>query len=242
MSSMNSTEDCLIINLDSRKDLWNSLSEFRETWSELGKRVHRISGIDIRNDTHNFNKLIVSSRIELQAKGFRIKKESVLGEIGCYLSHYKAWKYVVDNNLKSCLILEDGVKMLKCDFENIEIDKNLDILFVNKEMKKNCNIFHGYGLQSYVVTIEGANNLMKSCYRLCNPIDLQVRNLCNSKVLIGDKSEFSFFKRDENRLSSIENRVSDIKDLNSKQDIEHNFFERIVINMIRDNVDIDKFI
>jgi len=65
------------------------------------------------------------------------------------VGHYNSWKYIVDNNLDSCLILEDGVEFLRDDFANLKLNKNLHILFINEEMNRidaNKNLV-GYGLQ-----------------------------------------------------------------------------------------------
>ena len=131
---MKSVDNCLIINLESRKDLWDNTKEFRKKWIELNKKVSRIPGINLQNKTHNLNNLIISNRINLNASGFRKNKNHVLNEFGCYLAHYKCWEYVLNNNIESCLILEDGIKLLRNDYENLSINSKLDILFVNKEM------------------------------------------------------------------------------------------------------------
>ena len=36
--------NCLIINLDTRKDLWDNLENFRTTWIKENKKVQRIPG------------------------------------------------------------------------------------------------------------------------------------------------------------------------------------------------------
>tara|TARA_B100001989_G_C24456869_1_gene422036 strand:- start:173 stop:901 length:729 start_codon:yes stop_codon:yes gene_type:complete len=242
---MNKINNCLIINLDSREDLWSKSLEFREKWKASNKNVFRISGIDLKKQTHNLNKFIISGRIDLNAKGFRRDKNSLLGELGCYLSHYDSWKYVVDNNLESCLILEDGINILRNDYENLSINTNLDILFVNKEMEKfkpDPTKISGFGLQSYILTLKGAKKLLEVCYKLVLPIDLQLRNFCNSNILNGDVIDNPFAERNNTRISSIENKVSETNDLNEKQNLNHNFFERIIINLISKNINIDDFI
>jgi len=55
------------------------------------------------------------------------------------MGHYNSWKYIVDNNLDNCVILEDGIEFLRNDFENIKINDELDILFINEEMKVQTN-------------------------------------------------------------------------------------------------------
>lgn len=235
-------ENCLIINLDYRVDLWNSIKKFRDSWIEIGKSITRIQGLDLKNEGHIFNKLILSSRIDLNGRGFRKGRTALLGEIGCYMAHYNCWKYIVDNELESCLILEDGIEILRNDYENIKIQGDTDILFLNDEMKKYEHLFYGYGLQGYVVTHMGAIKLLKTCYKLSSPIDLQIRNLCTTNELNGNVENYPFFKRNSNRLSSIEENICDMENLNDKQDVNHNLFERIIINMIKNNVDIDKFL
>ena len=46
---MNEVKNCLIINLDSRQDLWNNTDFFRNKWFKMGKQLTRISGVDYRN-------------------------------------------------------------------------------------------------------------------------------------------------------------------------------------------------
>lgn len=48
-------------------------------------------------------------------------QERILGRAGCYLSHLKALKYAIDNNMENVLILEDDVKFLT-DSKNIVFD------------------------------------------------------------------------------------------------------------------------
>ena len=102
------------------------------------------------------NDLISTNRLHLNSSGFRKTKEGFLGELGCYMGHYNSWKYIVDNNLDNCLILEDGIEFLRNDFENMKINDDLDIVFVNEEMKVQINDnkkqFIGYGLQGYIVS------------------------------------------------------------------------------------------
>jgi len=240
---MISVNNCVIINLDSRKDLWNNTEEFRNKWINLNKKVNRIDGINLQNKTHNINKLIISDRINLNAKGFRKDKNSVLNEFGCYLAHYKCWEYVLNNKLDSCLILEDGINLLRNDYENLSINSELDILFVNKEMTKyNETVITGYGLQGYIITLNGAINLINKCYILTLPIDLQLRNYCNNNILNGNVINNPFVERDNTKISSISNTITDTNDLNEKQNTKHNFFQRIIINLINKNINLDDFI
>lgn len=240
---MINVNNCLIINLDSRKDLWNYTEEFRKKWITLNKKVNRINGINLRDKKYNLNNFIISNRINLSARGFRKDKNSVLGEFGCYLAHYKCWEYVLNNKLESCLILEDGINLLRNDYENLKINSELDILFINKEMKKyNESKIEGFGLQGYIITLKGAKNLIDKCYILTLPIDLQIMMYCNNKILNFDVINNPFVERENNRISSICNKISDTIDLSEKQNTMHNFYQRIIINLINKNINLDDFI
>ena len=98
--------------------------------------------------------------------------------IACFLSHRKAWQYIVDNNLDSGLIIEDDVKInpnlfknaLKIGFENLR--KNLLIRFKFLQLNKIDLLFNFYhngsfirfvaptGMQSYLISKETAKKLL----------------------------------------------------------------------------------
>ena len=160
------------------------------------------------------------------------------------MGHFNSWKYVVDNKLDCCLILEDGVNFLRSDFENLLIDKNLDLLFINKEMTMDNKNFTGYGLQGYVITQKGAQNLMEKCFVLSLPIDLQIRSLCNSKEIQGDTINTPFVKRNNNRVSSIDGiQLGDNANinLNDKQN-QSSIIQRLFYNLLEKNVNLDEYI
>jgi GR25 family glycosyltransferase involved in LPS biosynthesis len=240
---MEQVNNCLILNLDSRPDLWENTRLFREKWKKMEKNVYRISGVDYRNKPNVLNELLVSNRIDLNGTGFRNDKTSVLGEFGCFMGHFNCWKYVVDNDLNSSLILEDGITFLREDYENIKINKNIDILFINEE-QNNRNMdgnFLGYGTQGYIVTKKGAEKLIKHCFTLAAPIDLQIRHLCNTKIFKADTLMNPYVKRDNNRNSSIAGVQTNQTDLNSKQNTM-SIVQRIFINLLQKNVNLDDYL
>ena len=245
MSNTNySVNNCLIINLDNRDDLWHYLENFRRRWNIYGKRCDRIPGVNYRKQTHVVNDLLKADRLNLNGAGFRNSKEAVLGEFGCYMSHYNSWKYIVDNKLESSLILEDGVTFLRSDFENLSINPDLDILYINKEMTLDENRnFVGYGTQGYIVTQKGAKNLMEKCFILSLPIDLQIRNLCTSKEIKGDVLNSSFVKRNNKRASSIDGLLigNNEVNLNDKQN-QNTILHRLFYNLLSKNINLDDFI
>ena len=161
------------------------------------------------------------------------------------MGHYNSWKYVVDNNLDNCIILEDGIEFLRNDFENLKINNDIDILFVNEEMKSqiifNKKQFIGYGLQGYIVSQKDAKILLQQCNTLSMPIDLQIRNLCNNPNIInGDIIQKSYLKRNNNRLSSIilSGTYSEIDDQQDSLSI----IQRLLNNLIKKNINLDEYL
>jgi len=234
-------DNCLILNLDERVDLWDELVDFINQWEKTGKKWHRIPGIDYRNKSNVLNEMILNNRINLNGSGFRQTKQAFLGELGCFMGHYNCWKYVVEHKLDACLILEDGIKILRSDFENL-VTKDYDILYVNEEMQMvGARQFIGYGLQGYVVTQKGAEFLLKNCYTLVAPIDLQIRHLCNTANISASVVDKPFVRRNHNRLSSIGMNVDDVNDLNKKQN-QHSIIQRLLTNLMQLNLNLDDFV
>lgn len=239
-----SVNNCLILNLDSRSDLWEKTSTFREKWTKHKKTVERISGISYKNQTNVLLQFINNNRINLNGMGFRNNKDSFLGELGCFMGHYNCWKYIVENKLNNCLVIEDGIEVLRDDFENLKITNSLDILFVNEEMKLDGNnkSLIGYGTQGYILTKTGAEKLLQKCYTLFLPIDLQIRQLCNSNDIKYSVIKTPYFKRDNNRTSSIDNKIiNEETDLNSKQN-SNSIIQRILTNLLIKGVNLDEYL
>jgi GR25 family glycosyltransferase involved in LPS biosynthesis len=230
--------------MDKRDDLWNSpsLTLFRNNWNKQNKTWHRMPGVDYTNETNVINKMILSNRLNLNGSGFRKDRAAFLGELGCYMGHYNCWKYVIENKLDSCLILEDGVSFLTDDLKNIKIEPKLDILFVNEEMQMNANKqFIGYGTQGYIVTSKGAKLLMEQCHVLSLPIDLQIRHLCNNHTVVADILSTPLVKRNNNRISSIQtDLLVDCNNLNDKQE-PSSIIQRIITKMIT-KINLDEYI
>uniref|UniRef100_A0A6C0IK68 Glycosyl transferase family 25 domain-containing protein n=1 Tax=viral metagenome TaxID=1070528 RepID=A0A6C0IK68_9ZZZZ len=234
----------IIINLDNRNELLPSFEKFKNQWRQHGKTIQILNGIDYRNKTHVINYFLKSNRLNLNGYGFRHKKEALIGEIGYYMSHYNCWKYIVDNKFDCCLILEHGVNLLRTDFDNLLIDNNLDILFINEENKIDSkkNIIGG-GLQGYVITQKGAQNLIEKCFVLSLPIDLQIKNLCNTKEIQGDVINIPFVKRNDNLFSIIDGiQLSNNININNDKQNQNTILQRMFYNLLEKNVNLDEYI
>lgn len=232
-------DNCLILNLEIRKDLWKKLKNFRKMWENKNKTCEKINGIDYKDKKNTIEDFLMNKRLHAYGTGFRNNKDHFIGELGCYMGHYKCWEHIVKNNIQCCLILEDGIDVLRTDFDNLIINSDTDILFVNKEMVKNSlNKLIGYGMQGYIVTLNGARKLMEKCYTLYLPIDLQIRNLCNKKELKSNVLIKPYFKRNNQRISSISNTVYNEINLNNKQNMEPIIF-RIINKLKQNNIKLD---
>ena len=57
-----------------------------------------------------------------------------VGQIGCWMSHVNIWQHIVENNIETCLILEDDITF-GVDDPNETLNSNF------KDLPKNWNIF-----------------------------------------------------------------------------------------------------
>jgi len=90
---------CLVINLKKSIDRWNNILEISKIQDYELIRIDAIYGNDL--DISNLN-------IDLFKKNFYPKNV-----IGCFLSHKKCWKYIIDNNIEEAIIFEDDIYIEK---------------------------------------------------------------------------------------------------------------------------------
>lgn len=100
------------------------------------------------------------------------------GEIGCFLSHYNAWKEIIDKNYKQVLILEDDFKFNENFIVNINsivqeqlpLVKMYDLVYLTRknldktdEIQLSTNLVipnYSYWLIGYLLTQSGAAKLI----------------------------------------------------------------------------------
>ena len=228
-------ENIFIINLDRRKDLLDKTKYIFNFINEnYNINIIKITGIDLITNSNPLilNNLILNNIIDINCSGLRNNKNSVLGEIGCFLSHKKCWEKIINEKLENTLILEDGIIFNKTKFTDNILESNYDIIFTNKEMKKLNNYLIGYGLQSYILSNKGALKMLNNCKKLHLPIDLQIRHICNKQQLIWFVKENYFVERNNNRLSSISNDINNNINPNEKQN-NHTIIIRIFKKFIK---------
>lgn len=111
----------LLINLDQSKD---RLAQQESQFKDLGLKFERLSAVSI----HDF------SEDEYKRMAFGGQRPMKQSELACFLSHKKAWEYIVTHN-EPCVVLEDDAILVK-DFKNIlnELEQIADIDYVNLEV------------------------------------------------------------------------------------------------------------
>jgi GR25 family glycosyltransferase involved in LPS biosynthesis len=243
--SMN-VKHCLIINLDTRPDLWDALKEHRAKMKEVGIHVERVPGVVYTGTPNLFRTLCQQKLLDLNSGGWRKNPQHMRNELGCFIAHYNALKMVIDKDWDNCLILEDGIKFLRTDFENLKIKKWLDVSIVHPNMKE-----AGEGIQGYVVTNSGARKMIKKLFPLKLPYDLALRNLVFKFELASYYDEPYWVIRNDKRQSSvglpahehINNRHTlSVEERSSKQCFKP-LYERLLEGIFSDNsIDVDKYI
>jgi glycosyl transferase family 25 len=113
---------------------------------------------------------------------------STKGMIGCYLSHTKIWKKVVDENIDYCFIFEDDAIPIasssKIQKFLLEIPKDWDFVFLgftipgfyenndvlvgNDILKVNSILF---GAHAYIISNSGAKKLLSKAFPISDQVD-----------------------------------------------------------------------
>ncbi|MDY6485767.1 glycosyltransferase family 25 protein [Acinetobacter faecalis] len=111
----------LLINLDKSTD---RLEQQKNQFNELGLEFERLPAVSI----HDF------SDDEYKKMAFNGQRPMKQSELACFLSHKKAWEYVIELN-QPCVVLEDDAVLVK-DFKKIidDFDQLTDIDYINLEV------------------------------------------------------------------------------------------------------------
>ena len=111
----------LLINLDQSQD---RLAQQQAQFKDLELEFERLSAISI----HDF------SEDDYKRMAFGGQRPMKQSELACFLSHKKAWDYIVEHN-EPCVVLEDDAILVK-DFKKIltDLKKFTDIDYVNFEV------------------------------------------------------------------------------------------------------------
>lgn len=179
-----------------------SLKKNRERANNVIKELNKLGGIFLNCsifDAIDGSKLTqkeINNYLSIKAQ-YTLKNPSTydeiraVGEIGCYLSHYKIWEDIILNDFKNCIIFEDDA-FAEENYKTImnyinTIPNDYDIAYLGwwnrysyKYNKKNNNWLYTdklvnnksmvLGLYSYILNNSGAKKLITKAL----PIDIQV--------------------------------------------------------------------
>ena len=118
------------------------------------------------------------------------------GQLGCFLSHFQLWKYIIKSNLDLAIILEDDVKIysnfnktIDTIYENLPVKFDYVHLFIHPD-KQNIQYLEGkdgdiipaednFGTVAYIISLRGAKRLVKlvELLKIQAPVDRQI-NFC----------------------------------------------------------------
>lgn len=161
-----------VINLDRRVDRLDAISAML---SKVGLPFDRVSAVDGKE-------LHLSDVARPWIAKWYIGRRLAVGAVGCFLSHRKIWREMLDKNIPQALILEDDAALVEWDPRILDIDlKNLhlDLLrisanhlhnLVNQKPLKPSSIRlldrslatePTAGAGAYIITLEGARKCLK---------------------------------------------------------------------------------
>jgi len=177
-----------IINLDSSVDRWEQISS---QCDQLGIEYERVSAVRGSELTKQEKAEVYDLSTNLAKYDKRLND----GEIGCYLSHIKCWKKIVEEELDFALILEDDAslrekikeciaqfslmdssgwdyiklfhrKRLKLKVASLDLDKGVQLHKVAKLPASTCSQF---------VSQVGAKKLLKHSFPIARPVDVDIQ-------------------------------------------------------------------
>jgi GR25 family glycosyltransferase involved in LPS biosynthesis len=146
------------------------------------------------------------NKLSMKASGSYFTKLK-FSEIATFLSHRKAWQFVVDRNLQSCVIIEDDTQWIENPMPFIiELEKlilndrpALIKLFLNRRPKtlsmqclvktlKNRSLLKPVvaplGMAAYMLNRAGAEKLLQNTSTISEPVDVAIQRWWMTKVTI----------------------------------------------------------
>jgi len=162
---------------------------FRKRMKQILPFMRSSSGVDGRN--------LNMDSLSLQG---RVKKKMKRGVVGCFMSHRRIWKWVLENKCKKALIMEDDAVLLR-PFISINkalnvlnlLDSDWDILLLGRNPRKCQNgkevakgLFRTgpfWGMFAYIISQKGVQKLLPLSTFIHKPVDVLVSDLAQEGIL-----------------------------------------------------------
>ena len=164
-----SINDILLINLDKSKD---RLNRFNDNLFDNNFNIIRIPAFDANNISDNNFKILKKNKNK-----FLGLSDTKKGQYGCWKSHIKCYKYIIDNFIEWAIIMEDDALLkpgLSKIFKNFSIPNDTDIIFIHKRSQKCKRIINnfknfdicvdGWGSDGYIISYNCAKKILDSVY------------------------------------------------------------------------------
>ena len=186
----------IYINLKRRTDRLEHMTKLLNEYnlSQYSERLEATDGRELNLDKID-NNIITSNGIDDAKNSKKVYTVLTAGAIGCIMSHRAIYQKIVDDNINSCLILEDDVRfdavngdelMQKLNILENNITFDYDLLFLGfspstlKFSHMNVNDYFYklsriYGLFGYIVTNKGAKKLL-NMFPLSQQLDTEISN------------------------------------------------------------------
>jgi len=115
ISTSSNFDKTYLVNLERRPDRYekfmNAYDESDMNFVPISK-INAVDGTDIDIEKVPLSEIAKGELKQIETTGFRSKHYQLTrGAIGCYLSHVKVWKDIIESNQKHGLIFEDDVKL-----------------------------------------------------------------------------------------------------------------------------------
>ena len=218
-----------VINLASSTERLNRVSHELNAQNLAFERLDAIDGREL-SDT------AIAQHYSADLNLKKYHKPLSKGEIGCYLSHRKAWQTIVDRQLDYAIILEDdfvldrsihsaieNISTLKQPWQLIKLaaykDRNRDIAFTKPLADEQHLVIHKKlmsGCCATAVSFEGAKALLQATATFSRPIDCDLQHVWETGVYGYSLLPYP--------VSQPDNSQSDIRDRSTK--VKKSFWRR----------------
>jgi|TARA_B100000035_G_scaffold91129_1_gene76912 glycosyltransferase involved in cell wall biosynthesis len=158
------------INLEDNPQPWSKAQNlFSLLPNEIKNCLERIDAIDTRKSLNALDDF--GLKIDPVGIFYQLYFSQSSGAAGCFLSHYSAWKKIIDEDLDFALIVEDDIvisDLVNFLISNPEIDESLELIQLGAR---------GWdGLEAYLLKNSGASKLIScvkdaSLLEDCSPFD-----------------------------------------------------------------------
>ena len=197
-----------IINLEKDKDKYN---DSINNLNRINIKPERFDAIYINESNNDYIKNITYPSVQYNIKHGRNNHNNIgtNGAIGCYLSHIKLWKMLLQSNEDMFLIFEDDVNVnsSKDDINNFLNNMNnydWDFIFLgymkpfsNNDTRVTTNVYKinsiNFGTHSYIINKKGATKLLKYAIPIVDQIDSYISYMASTRNLNAYRPDINYF-------------------------------------------------